>query len=69
MQEDALFPMLTVKEILMFSAELRLPNKVSKEQKMERVKALIEELGLTACCDMRVGNEKVSACRGLALNV
>ena len=60
MQDDALFPMLTVKEILMFSAQLRLPNRVSKLEKMERVKALIVELGLTACCDTKVGNDEVS---------
>ncbi|CAM6089366.1 unnamed protein product [Calypogeia fissa] len=64
MQEDALFPMLTVKEILMFSAQLRVPNNVTKEQKAERVKALIEELGLSACCDTRVGDEKVRGISG-----
>ncbi|KAG6545618.1 hypothetical protein Mapa_012972 [Marchantia paleacea] len=63
MQEDALFPMLTAEETLMFSAKLRLPSKINAKSKGERVQALIEELGLTSCSHTRVGNEKI---RGLS---
>ncbi|OAE23915.1 hypothetical protein AXG93_1217s1270 [Marchantia polymorpha subsp. ruderalis] len=63
MQEDALFPMLTTEETLMFSAKLRLPSRSNAKSKRERVQALIEELGLTSCSQTRVGNEKI---RGLS---
>ncbi|XP_026429582.1 ABC transporter G family member 20-like isoform X2 [Papaver somniferum] len=46
MQDDLLFPMLTVEETLLFSAEFRLPRSLSKLKKMERVQAVIDELGL-----------------------
>ncbi|KAI3857775.1 hypothetical protein MKW92_026181 [Papaver armeniacum] len=39
MQDDLLFPMLTVEETLMFSAEFRLPRSTSKSKKMARVQA------------------------------
>ncbi|CAD5325866.1 unnamed protein product [Arabidopsis thaliana] len=45
MQDDLLFPMLTVKETLMFASEFRLPRSLSKSKKMERVEALIDQLG------------------------
>ncbi|KAI3915815.1 hypothetical protein MKX01_013271 [Papaver californicum] len=46
MQDDLPFPMLTVEETLMFSAEFRLPRTLSKSKKLERVRALIVQLGL-----------------------
>ncbi|KOM32316.1 hypothetical protein LR48_Vigan01g187200 [Vigna angularis] len=46
MQDDLLFPMLTVEETLMFAAEFRLPRTLSKSKKNARVQALIEQLGL-----------------------
>ena len=47
MQDDALFPMLTVRETLMYSARLRLSGKISTREKAQRVEDLIAELGLT----------------------
>ncbi|GAU10598.1 hypothetical protein TSUD_422970 [Trifolium subterraneum] len=44
MQDDVLFPMLTVEETLMFSAEFRLPRSLKIEEKA-RVQALINQLG------------------------
>ncbi|KAK2647649.1 hypothetical protein Ddye_015138 [Dipteronia dyeriana] len=41
MQDDLLFPMLTVEETLMFSAEFRLPRSLSKQKKRDRVRTLI----------------------------
>ena len=47
MQDDRLFPMLTVYETLMFAADFRLGSSVSASDKKLRVENLIEQLGLT----------------------
>ncbi|KAI3994379.1 hypothetical protein MKX01_012636 [Papaver californicum] len=39
MQDDLLFPMLTVEETLMFSADFRLPCSLSTREKSARVQA------------------------------
>ncbi|RZC91584.1 hypothetical protein C5167_027647 [Papaver somniferum] len=57
MQDDLLYPMLTVKETLMFSAEFRLPRSLSKAKKMERVETVIDELGLRDAAKTIVGDE------------
>jgi ABC-type multidrug transport system ATPase subunit len=46
MQDDQLFPMLTVLETLRFAAEVRLPPSLSRAEKLKRVWELIEQLGL-----------------------
>uniref|UniRef100_K3XPG2 ABC transporter G family member STR2 n=1 Tax=Setaria italica TaxID=4555 RepID=K3XPG2_SETIT len=48
MQDDRLFPMLTVFETLMFAADFRLGSSVSASDKKLRVENLIEQLGLTS---------------------
>ncbi|TKY47059.1 ABC transporter G family member 26 [Spatholobus suberectus] len=48
-QEDVLFPQLTVEETLVFSAFLRLPTNMSKQQKYAKVDTTIKELGLERC--------------------
>ncbi|RDX85671.1 ABC transporter G family member 9, partial [Mucuna pruriens] len=55
-QDDVLYPHLTVTETLVFTALLRLPNSVTKEEKVEQAMAVIEQLGLTKCKDSIVGN-------------
>ncbi|KAL6998276.1 ABC transporter G member 20 [Sarracenia purpurea var. burkii] len=55
MQEDLLFPMLTVEETLMFSAELRLPRFLSASKKKARVQALIDQLGLRSAAKTVIG--------------
>ncbi|KAL4189789.1 hypothetical protein AMTRI_Chr08g208900 [Amborella trichopoda] len=57
MQDDLLFPMLTVEETLMFSAEFRLPRTLSKSKKRARVQALIDQLGLRAAAKTIIGDE------------
>lgn len=57
MQDDLLFPMLTVKETLMFSANVRLPASHTKEAKVERVDSLIRQLGLEKVADTIIGDE------------
>ncbi|KAK8685363.1 hypothetical protein V6N13_041366 [Hibiscus sabdariffa] len=57
MQDDMLFPMLTVEETLMFAAEFRLPRSLSKEKKKARVQALIDQLGLRNAAKTVIGDE------------
>ncbi|KAK8633531.1 hypothetical protein V6N13_014376 [Hibiscus sabdariffa] len=57
MQDDMLFPMLTVEETLMFAAEFRLPRTLSKSKKKLRVQALIDQLGLRNAAKTVIGDE------------
>lgn len=57
MQDDLLFPMLTVEETLMFAAELRLPRTVSKSKKKKRVQDLIDQLDLQNAKNTVIGDE------------
>lgn len=57
MQDDLLFPMLTVEETLMFAAEFRLPRTLSKSKKKARVQALIDQLGLRNAAKTVIGDE------------
>ncbi|KAK2374038.1 Cystathionine gamma-synthase [Trifolium repens] len=56
MQEDRLFPMLTVYETLMFAADFRL-GPLSVVDKMQRVEKLIEQLGLSYSRNTYIGDE------------
>uniref|UniRef100_A0A2P2N0U2 ABC transporter family protein n=1 Tax=Rhizophora mucronata TaxID=61149 RepID=A0A2P2N0U2_RHIMU len=58
MQDDLLFPMLTVEETLMFAAEFRLPRSLSKSKKRARVQALIDQLGLRSAANTVIGDEE-----------
>ncbi|RLM48518.1 hypothetical protein C2845_PMPSC055894 [Panicum miliaceum] len=57
MQDDRLFPMLTVYETLMFAADFRLGSSVSASDKKLRVENLIEQLGLTSSRNTKIGDE------------
>ncbi|XP_050250311.1 ABC transporter G family member 6-like [Quercus robur] len=57
MQDDLLFPMLTVEETLLFAAEFRLPRTLSKSKKKLRVQALIDQLGLRNTAKTIIGDE------------
>ncbi|PNT12889.2 hypothetical protein POPTR_011G112100v4 [Populus trichocarpa] len=52
-QDDSLFPSLTVKETLLYSALLRLPG--GKKEAANRVRRLLKELGLEHIADSRIG--------------
>lgn len=56
-QDDLLFPMLTVKETLMFSAFFRLPMSQSKAKKRARVFKLMDQLGLMRVANTIIGDE------------
>ncbi|XP_018715709.2 ABC transporter G family member STR [Eucalyptus grandis] len=57
MQDDQLFPTLTVFETFMFAAEVRLPPSISRAEKRKRVHDLLEQLGLQSTTHTRIGDE------------
>ena len=56
MQDDTLQGSLTVRENLMFSANLRLPSSLNYQQRVDKVNEVIEVLGLTKSADTSVGD-------------
>eukprot|EP00250_Pteridium_aquilinum_P007828 c17471_g1_i1 orf=114-2393(+) len=54
-QDDLLYPKLTVKETLIFAAQLRLPRSMKFEQKIMRAETVIKDLGLERCQHSQVG--------------
>ncbi|ELT93480.1 hypothetical protein CAPTEDRAFT_111615, partial [Capitella teleta] len=53
-QDDFLTGTLTVRENLMFSANLRLPTSISREDKRKKINHLLVDLGLGSCADSLV---------------
>jgi ABC-type multidrug transport system ATPase subunit/ABC-type multidrug transport system permease subunit len=62
-QEDIFLPYLTVFQTLLFTAQLRMPASIPHEKKIERVRSVIHDLGLTACAHTLVGD---STCKGIS---
>jgi ATP-binding cassette subfamily G (WHITE) protein 2 len=56
-QDDIYSGTLTVRENIVFSANLRLPQSVSHKERQERVDTIIEQLGLSKCANTRMGTE------------
>jgi ATP-binding cassette subfamily G (WHITE) protein 2 len=56
-QDDTVCGMLTVRENLTFSANLRLSKHISRQQKTTIVNQVIGQLGLEKCADSKVGTE------------
>ncbi|KAL5723508.1 ABC transporter G member 21 [Ranunculus cassubicifolius] len=54
-QDDMFYPHLTVFETLTYAALLRLPKKLTNEEKIEQVELVITELGLAKCRNSIVG--------------
>lgn len=63
-QEDVLLGTLTVRETINYSAHLRLPTNMSKQEVNEIVEATILELGLEDCADRMVGTWHVRGISG-----
>eukprot|EP00284_Hemiselmis_tepida_P012249 CAMPEP_0174917844 /NCGR_PEP_ID=MMETSP1355-20121228/2719_1 /TAXON_ID=464990 /ORGANISM="Hemiselmis tepida, Strain CCMP443" /LENGTH=719 /DNA_ID=CAMNT_0016162981 /DNA_START=34 /DNA_END=2193 /DNA_ORIENTATION=- len=63
-QDDIVMGTLTVRENLMFSAELRLPGTISYDEKQRRVQNVIDELGLNKVAESKVGNEFIRGISG-----
>lgn len=56
-QTDTLLPILTVEEMLLYTADLKRSMDESKEKKMEAVNELMQVLALNSCKDVLIGNE------------
>lgn len=54
-QDDVLYPHLTVAETLVYTALLRLPSTLSKQEKVAQAEAVLGELGLTPCRNSIIG--------------
>ncbi|KAM7470624.1 hypothetical protein LguiA_008807 [Lonicera macranthoides] len=54
-QDDTLITTLTVREAVYYSAQLQLPNSMSKSEKKERADTTIREMGLQDCTNTRIG--------------
>ncbi|CAK9136959.1 unnamed protein product [Ilex paraguariensis] len=54
-QDDVLYPHLTVTETLIFTALLRLPKSLTRDEKVHQVESVITELGLTRCQNNMIG--------------
>ncbi|CAI5487747.1 unnamed protein product [Closterium sp. Naga37s-1] len=60
MQDDVLFASLTVRETLMYAAELRLEPRFPRREKEDKVARLIDLLGLAKVAETLIGGEKKS---------
>ncbi len=74
--KDIISGTLSVRENLMFSANVRLPRSKTMNQRIEIVNKILRDLGLEKCADTRIGThfirgvsggEKRRACIGMEL--
>uniref|UniRef100_A0A7N0V0K0 ABC transporter domain-containing protein n=1 Tax=Kalanchoe fedtschenkoi TaxID=63787 RepID=A0A7N0V0K0_KALFE len=56
-QDDVMYPHLTVTETLVFTALLRLPKTLTKQEKVMHANTVIEQLGLMHCKDRIIGGQ------------
>lgn len=63
-QDDALYPQLTVKDTLVYTALLRLPNSLTRQEKIKQAEAVVTELGLDRCKDTIIGGPFVRGVSG-----
>ncbi len=63
-QDDQLMGIMTVRENLMFSAQLRLPTTIDKTEKQCRVEDTIELLGLWKCANSKIGTDMIRGVSG-----
>ncbi|CAN1833638.1 ABC transporter G family member 9 [Linum perenne] len=61
-QDDVLYPHLTVTETLVYTALLRLPNSLTRKEKVEHAEAVISQLGLMKC---KGSGDREHASRGM----
>ncbi|KAH9712938.1 hypothetical protein KPL71_020187 [Citrus sinensis] len=63
-QEDTLMTTLTVMEAVYYSAQLQLPDSMSRSEKRERAEMTIREMGLQDAMDTRIGGWNVRGVSG-----
>ncbi|KAL3503862.1 hypothetical protein ACH5RR_033703 [Cinchona calisaya] len=63
-QDDVLYPHLTVRETLVFCSLLRLPNSLTKKEKISVADSVITELGLEKCGNTIIGNSFIRGVSG-----
>ncbi|CAM4828071.1 unnamed protein product [Rotaria magnacalcarata] len=63
-QDDVISETLTIRENLLFSANIRLPRDISHVERIERVIRVISDLGLESCADTTVGTEFIRGVSG-----
>eukprot|EP01135_Chromosphaera_perkinsii_P006059 Nk52_evm7s387 gene=Nk52_evmTU7s387 len=63
-QTDTLLPTLTPREILTYTARLKLPHTTPREFIDKRVQDVIDELGLQTCCDTIIGDATIRGISG-----
>ncbi|RWV92591.1 hypothetical protein GW17_00045018 [Ensete ventricosum] len=63
-QDDVLYPHLTVTETLVYTALLRLPSTLSRQEKTAQAEAVMVQLGLTACRSSIIGGPLVRGVSG-----
>ncbi|KAG1342343.1 ABC transporter G family member 11 [Cocos nucifera] len=56
-QDDILMTTLTVREAVYYSAQLQLPDSMTKSEKKERAEMTIREMGLQEAMDARIGGQ------------
>lgn len=64
-QEDVFLGALTVREMLSFAAELRLPPKLTSRDRAKKVDLLLSVLKLESCADSAIGDERTGV-RGIS---
>jgi ABC-type multidrug transport system ATPase subunit len=62
--DDALLPSLTVRETLRFSAGIRLPSHMTKDEKNRRAEDVLLKMGLKDCADNLIGSDLVKGISG-----
>ncbi|XP_050894621.1 ABC transporter G family member 1 isoform X2 [Lathyrus oleraceus] len=63
-QDDTLLTTLTVKEAVYYSAQLQLPDTMSKQEKKQRADSTIKEMGLQDATNTRIGGWGVKGISG-----
>ncbi|OWF52254.1 ABC transporter G family member 14 [Mizuhopecten yessoensis] len=63
LQDDIFLSNLTLWETLYFTAMIRIPDQVSKQEKTEKINTIVESLGLKKCLHTAIGD---IFCRGLS---
>eukprot|EP00897_Mesotaenium_endlicherianum_P001634 jgi/Mesen1/1499/ME000132S00440 len=63
-QDDLFAPTLTVRETLVYAALLRLPRQLTRKQKVQRVDAIISDLGLDKSKNTIIGNHMIRGVSG-----